>query len=52
MKMLKKFRYSIMAIVLAGTLVVPVVAQAAAWICVCEITKDYGICVCVFDAES
>jgi len=52
MKMSKKVRYSVMALVLAGTLIVPAAAQAAAWICACKITADYGICVCVFDPES
>jgi len=51
MKMLKKLRHSVMGLSLAVALIAPVTAQASAWICLCEITEEYLICVCFFDAE-
>jgi len=46
MKLLKKFRHSVMTLALIGALTAPVIAQAATWICYCEITDEYWICVC------
>jgi len=40
---LKKIRHSAIAIALAGTLTVPMAAQAVEWICVCDI----NVCLCI-----
>jgi len=47
MNMLKKIRHSVMVLALVGALVVPLVAQAARWVCVCDIDETQVICVCV-----
>jgi len=51
MEMLKEFRHSIMALALVGALTAPIIAQASTWVCYCEITDDYWICVCFPEAE-
>jgi len=51
MKLLKKFRHSVIALALIGALTVPVIAQAVTWTCVCKVTDDYWICICVPETE-